>query len=409
MSNFASVWNRCGMVFFLRRYVFAGYKREASYTQRATYTCTQSANVKDTNTLKVFSHRNDKSIRWQQFSAVLLATKKWWRCFFSHLLSLSNICAAHIERKKHQTTIINEKHALSSTQKNAFFSVELLRERKKENIMSIDNNAVKLVQMNTTCFVNLFSAWNYDRKEVEKRKMNSKGFAKQKINDESKENIIETHNSEYTANRILFEYIKATARDRDTCKAYTQPIQQQQWSFRFLFSLFSRNRHTTQQKKTHSHLLDIPCSFSLSRCFFFHFVLHCTIYPPYDFFFLFSLLLLLFIRFAQSIIGLTVSMNICVRPFLFASFRIRSKCEYDSIEHTKFAFFHSKKKTTLLNASKFYRIIFSIFAFVLIGFDMGQQNCIYNSQKSTRTVDLRIFFFRFVESCGIFSFRRIVR
>lgn len=58
--------------------------------------------------------------------------------------------------------------------------------------------------------------------------MNSKGFAKQKINDESKENIIETHNSEYTANRILFEYIKATARDRDTCKAYTQPIQQQQ-------------------------------------------------------------------------------------------------------------------------------------------------------------------------------------
>lgn len=47
---------------------------------------------------------------------------------------------------------------------------------------------------------------------------------------------------------------------------------------------FLCSRATDTQKKTHSHILDIPCSFSLSRCFFFHFVLHCTIYPPYDFF-----------------------------------------------------------------------------------------------------------------------------
>lgn len=170
------------MDFFLRRYVFAGYKREASNTQRATYTCThtQSANAKDTNTLKVFSHRNDKSIRWQQFSAVLLATKKWWRCLFSpSSISVEHLCNAY---RTEETSDDYYKWETRSelNKKKIFFFRWSYWEKKKKRIMSIDNNAVKLVQMNTTCFVNLFPAWNYDRKEVEKRKMNSKGFAKQK-------------------------------------------------------------------------------------------------------------------------------------------------------------------------------------------------------------------------------------
>lgn len=126
--------------------------------------------------------------------------------------------------------------------------------------MSIDNNAVKLVQMNTTCFVNLFSAWNYDRrKKLKSAKWIPKASTQQKetmkVKREPKSKHTHTAQLIKKEKRIIGIYESEQGETEKEIHmqgthTHEQPIQQQQWSFRFLFSLFSRNRHPHRKKHT---------------------------------------------------------------------------------------------------------------------------------------------------------------
>lgn len=117
-------------------------------------------------------------------------------------------------------------------------------------------------------------------------------------------NETHTHYSEHNwrSKRIsrIFQS-EYTEKQRYICK--THSTANSTTTMKFSFSVFFVLAQQTHTKKKHTRIYsDIPCSFSLSQCFVFHFVLHCTIYPPYDFFFIrcVSLLLLFLMVFCSS-------------------------------------------------------------------------------------------------------------
>lgn len=104
---------------FVRRYLLVP-ARSQQYPKGPIHTQTLSVQMRKIHQYaeRMFSHRNDKSIRWQQFCCFssLAPNQKRWRCFFSSISSLyrSHI-AHHFERKKQQTTIVNARYAVSLT------------------------------------------------------------------------------------------------------------------------------------------------------------------------------------------------------------------------------------------------------------------------------------------------------
>lgn len=120
MSNFAAFENGYELCV---RFVFVLVQaRSQQYPKGLIHTQALSIRMRETHQYaeRMFSHRNDKSIRWQQFCCFssLAPNQKRWRCFSSPISSLyrSHI-AHHFERKKQKATIINVRYAVSLTAK----------------------------------------------------------------------------------------------------------------------------------------------------------------------------------------------------------------------------------------------------------------------------------------------------
>lgn len=230
--------------------------------------------------------------------------------------------------------------------------------------MSIDNNAVKLVQMSCTCFVNLFSAWNLNStKKLKSAKWIRTALQRQKGNDKSKAKHTQTifRNTSKVAKR----FIRISKQHMQCTHTHTHAHEsiQPQWIFRFMPSLWSGNR----PKKTHTHTRTLYIPYSLaSRWYFFSYlsVLHCSIHPPYEFSILFDSFILLR---SKKIRSHTKSFVV----HLFASFSYVGNANQFTIHILLFkAIWNTRTHTK----THFYWIVCTLFpSFVLNGFDLGQK------------------------------------
>lgn len=143
---------------------------------------------------------------------------------------------------------------------------------------------------------------------------------------------------------------------RYTCKPQ-QHTADSTTTMKFSFSVFfvlEQQTHSQKDKKKTNYTRIYSLFFQLKpMCFFFHFVLHCTIYPPYDFLFSLSLgSVCWLIRFAQRIIGLSHFRTVCVLSF--ASFYSTQKIAntFNRAYKIRFLLFNQKEKKNFFERIK---------------------------------------------------------